>query len=99
MSISESQVPEIQEYNPEAQEHDFDYAGDNYEIKNSNILVPLYNEREVTVVDWGQDVFGNPLQKIQNYLISLFPIARWILHYNRKWLYGDLIAGITVGVV
>lgn len=99
MSVHESQVPEIQEFQPEAQEHDFDYANDEYEIKNSNVLVPLYNEREVTVVDWGQEVFGSPLQKATNYFISLFPIAQWILHYNRKWLYGDLIAGITVGVV
>ena len=36
---------------------------------------------------------------IADYLISLFPILKWILHYNIRWLYGDLVAGITVGVV
>lgn len=99
MSAPESQVPELQEFTPEIQEqHTFDYGREDYDVK-SNILVPLYNEEQVTVVDWSQEVFSNPLQKIRDYFISLFPIAKWILHYNRKWLYGDLIAGITVGVV
>jgi len=26
-------------------------------------------------------------------------LLQWILHYNLKWLTGDLIAGITVGMV
>lgn len=39
------------------------------------------------------------LKRIKNYLISLFPIAQWIYRYNLTWLYGDLIAGITVGAV
>ncbi|OBA24271.1 sulfate permease [Metschnikowia bicuspidata var. bicuspidata NRRL YB-4993] len=64
-----------------------------------NVLVPEYFEEEPNVVDYGKDLFGNPLSKFADYLISLFPIAKWILHYNTKWLYGDLIAGITVGVV
>lgn len=25
--------------------------------------------------------------------------VQWILHYNLRWLLGDLIAGITVGLV
>lgn len=64
-------------------------------------LVPVgeYDQPEVTVVDWTRDTFAHPLQKIKDYLISLFPIAQWILHYNLRWLTGDLIAGITVGVV
>ncbi|QEL60836.1 hypothetical protein CJJ09_002956 [Candidozyma auris] len=42
---------------------------------------------------------AHPGEKVKHYLKSLFPIASWILHYNGKWLYGDLVAGITVGVV
>lgn len=38
-------------------------------------------------------------QYIQDYFISLFPIATWIHRYNLQWLIRDLIAGITVGVV
>ena len=37
--------------------------------------------------------------KSKNYLISLFPILQWISNYNLVWLYGDLVAGITVGAV
>lgn len=43
--------------------------------------------------------FAHPLTLIKNYLFSLFPILHWILHYNGRWLYGDLVAGITVGIV
>ncbi|KAI8979259.1 sulfate transporter family-domain-containing protein [Mycotypha africana] len=35
----------------------------------------------------------------KNYLFSLFPIASWIHRYNLMWLFHDLIAGITVGIV
>ncbi|GAA5975756.1 hypothetical protein JCM10908_005271 [Rhodotorula pacifica] len=33
------------------------------------------------------------------YVHRLFPFTNWILHYNFRWLVGDLIAGITVGMV
>ncbi|CAG8700563.1 2164_t:CDS:2 [Cetraspora pellucida] len=33
------------------------------------------------------------------YVKSLFPIFSWIGRYNTTWLLGDLIAGITVGLV
>ncbi|KAJ2005106.1 hypothetical protein GGI04_002375 [Coemansia thaxteri] len=33
------------------------------------------------------------------YIKSLFPILTWIYRYNWTWLVGDLVAGITVGVV
>jgi sodium-independent sulfate anion transporter 11 len=33
------------------------------------------------------------------YTKSLFPIRNWIGKYNLTWLYGDLIAGLTVGAV
>ncbi|KAJ1977373.1 hypothetical protein H4R34_003604 [Dimargaris verticillata] len=33
------------------------------------------------------------------YLRQLVPISYWIRNYNRTWLYGDVIAGITVGVM
>ncbi|CAI5759488.1 unnamed protein product [Candida verbasci] len=65
----------------------------------SNVFVPEYNEKEPTVLEWFQYVFADPLGKALHYLRSLFPILNWIFHYNLKWLYGDLVAGITVGVV
>lgn len=98
----ESNVPEIYpEFSNEA--HSIKRPSQEYHPENvaghSNYYVPAYDEEEVTVKEWVEHVFAHPLQFIKHYLISLFPIAQWILHYNYKWLYGDLVAGITVGVV
>jgi hypothetical protein len=41
----------------------------------------------------------SPLNQITAYVSSLFPFLRWITRYNTSWLIGDLIAGITVGMV
>ncbi|KAK4057854.1 Sulfate permease 2 [Microbotryomycetes sp. JL221] len=34
-----------------------------------------------------------------NYVDRLFPFTKWILNYNLTWLTGDVIAGLTVGLV
>ncbi|GAA5840778.1 hypothetical protein JCM9279_001217 [Rhodotorula babjevae] len=44
-------------------------------------------------------VAGNPRQGALAYVSRLFPFVRWLPLYNVKWLIGDLIAGITVGMV
>ncbi|CAK9440962.1 uncharacterized protein LODBEIA_P48310 [Lodderomyces beijingensis] len=98
----QSTVPEIYPHadNHHKQSHEFHEARDSgSRAQPGGYYVPAYDEEEVTVKEWFQHVFAHPLTFIKNYLISLFPIARWILHYNYKWLYGDLVAGITVGVV
>ncbi|KAJ7694136.1 sulfate permease [Mycena rosella] len=41
----------------------------------------------------------NPRRPIVNYFWSLFPIFSWISRYNLGWLSGDVIAGLTVGMV
>ncbi|BGP30935.1 Sulfate permease 2 [Rhodotorula toruloides] len=41
----------------------------------------------------------SPASAARAYLHRLFPFTNWILHYNLRWLLGDLIAGITVGLV
>ncbi|KAL9549035.1 hypothetical protein MBANPS3_005399 [Mucor bainieri] len=46
-----------------------------------------------------QEFFHNLPHYIQEYIVSLFPIATWIHRYNLQWLIRDLIAGATVGVV
>ncbi|KAF8630072.1 hypothetical protein AX15_003129 [Amanita polypyramis BW_CC] len=61
-----------------------------------------YPEETVPVVstaDWVKQHTGSPLQGIRNYLLSLFPILSWITRYNFTWLTGDVIAGLTVGIV
>ncbi|GAA5855608.1 hypothetical protein JCM8547_001614 [Rhodosporidiobolus lusitaniae] len=35
----------------------------------------------------------------KRYVRSLFPFWNWILNYNLQWAAGDLIAGLTVGMV
>ncbi|EER35516.1 sulfate permease 1 [Candida tropicalis MYA-3404] len=74
----------------------FSNAGSN---SYNNIYVPAYEEREVTVLEWLKVLFANPLRQATEYLLSLFPILKWIMHYNLRWAYSDLVAGVTVGVV
>ncbi|KAF4767845.1 hypothetical protein HAV15_002653 [Penicillium sp. str.  len=57
-----------------------------------------YNEPEPTSVDWIREITPSGAQ-FGRYLISLFPFLTWIGNYNLQWLYGDLVAGITVGAV
>lgn len=97
-------VPEPQEYDPSRTErvtsHEFLREHQRNNGGNHNgVGVHEYQEKEPTVVEYGQRYLSDPLGLIKRYLVSLFPIAQWILHYNGTWLYGDLVAGITVGVV
>ncbi|CCE87161.1 Piso0_005702 [Millerozyma farinosa CBS 7064] len=96
-SYAVSEYDSTRENDPEAMQHHQFY--DNESPRTSGIVVPEYRERTVGVMDWIRDVFDDPLGKVKRYIIGLFPILQWIFHYNVKWAYGDLIAGITVGVV
>ncbi|KAH7930843.1 sulfate permease [Leucogyrophana mollusca] len=53
----------------------------------------------VSVNDYVKSKARNPKREVINYLTSLFPIIGWITRYNLGWLTGDLIAGLTVGMV
>ncbi|KAH8777724.1 sulfate transporter family-domain-containing protein [Diaporthe sp. PMI_573] len=33
------------------------------------------------------------------YLVNKFPIVQWIVSYSPKWLFGDVLSGLTVGIV
>ncbi|OQD73100.1 hypothetical protein PENDEC_c017G05734 [Penicillium decumbens] len=57
-----------------------------------------YNEPEPTSLEWICEVLPSGRQ-ILNYFISLFPFLNWIGRYNLQWLFGDMVAGITVGAV
>lgn len=98
--MSESEVPQLQKHDSVLL-HQYEEQTDiiNHLPVRHNIAVPEYDEREVTVVDWGKLIISDPLHMAKNYLVSLFPIAQWILHYNPRWAYSDLVAGVTVGVV
>ncbi|KAH8117425.1 high affinity sulfate permease [Phellopilus nigrolimitatus] len=62
-----------------------------------------YPDRDVptvTTIQWVKRVSSrSPKEQVLDYLKSLFPIFGWIGRYNLGWLTGDLIAGITVGIV
>lgn len=99
-----SLVPEPQEYDPHRtervtsheflREHQNNLGGD-----HNGVVVNEFNQTEPTVIDFGKHHLSNPGSRAKAYFASLFPIAKWILHYNLSWLYGDFVAGITVGVV
>ncbi|KIV83751.1 hypothetical protein PV11_05746 [Exophiala sideris] len=57
-----------------------------------------YVEEEPRTIDWLRDLIP-PSSFWLHYLRSLFPFLSWITRYNLQWLYGDLVAGITVGAV
>ncbi|KIJ98420.1 hypothetical protein K443DRAFT_9159 [Laccaria amethystina LaAM-08-1] len=52
-----------------------------------------------SVTEWLRPLFSNPTKRVKAYFLSLFPILSWITRYNLGWLTGDLIAGLTVGIV
>ncbi|KAK5630311.1 hypothetical protein RRF57_006026 [Xylaria bambusicola] len=57
-----------------------------------------YYESEPTVKEYLLE-HRPTLTGVIRYVRSLFPFLDWIFHYNITWLFGDLIAGITVGFV
>ncbi len=57
-----------------------------------------YIEEEPTVGEWFKSVTPG-IGGVKQYLIDLFPFAKWITRYNFQWFFGDLVAGVTVGAV
>ncbi|CAL5872946.1 uncharacterized protein PFLUO_LOCUS7215 [Penicillium psychrofluorescens] len=57
-----------------------------------------YNEPEPTTTEWFQEHTPS-FKDIGRYFLNLFPFLTWIRRYNLQWLFGDLVAGITVGAV
>jgi sodium-independent sulfate anion transporter 11 len=58
-----------------------------------------YREPSPTVQSWIKSKIRNPKQGIKKYFLSYFPFLTWIYRYNLTWLWGDLIAGVTVGAI
>ncbi|SCU87226.1 LAFA_0E05468g1_1 [Lachancea sp. 'fantastica'] len=63
--------------------------------------IPAYEEPTVDLKDWFDDKLKPYLNlgSVTSYVRSLFPFLSWIHHYNLRWLYQDVVAGITVGCV
>ncbi|KAL7283193.1 hypothetical protein ACG7TL_002620 [Trametes sanguinea] len=70
--------------------------------KTCKRIVGSSDEEDVPVIstrDWAEKLTHDPLQRTISYVTSLFPIFGWISRYNLGWASGDLIAGLTVGIV
>lgn len=65
-----------------------------------DILSPadIYLEEEPTVLEWFK-YWAPTTEGAVHYITSLFPFTSWIWRYCIRWLVGDLIAGLTVGLV
>ncbi|ORY66529.1 sulfate permease [Pseudomassariella vexata] len=57
-----------------------------------------YFEAEPTVQEWIRECIPSK-RDVLPYLSSLFPFTNWICRYNVRWLVGDVIAGVTLGLV
>jgi sodium-independent sulfate anion transporter 11 len=57
-----------------------------------------YLEEDPSVAEWFRGLVPSS-HGVAEYVKELFPSAQWIRRYNLHWLLGDVIAGITVGLV
>ena len=57
-----------------------------------------YLEDDPSVSEWFRGLVPSS-HDVADYMKELFPSAQWIRRYNLHWLLGDVIAGITVGLV
>ncbi|KAL9041159.1 MAG: hypothetical protein Q9180_001463 [Flavoplaca navasiana] len=57
-----------------------------------------YVEQEPSTWEWIRSVTPTG-RGLLHWAYHLFPFVHWIGRYNLQWLYGDLVAGITVGCV
>ncbi|WVR07225.1 hypothetical protein IAU60_004266 [Kwoniella sp. DSM 27419] len=53
----------------------------------------------ISVVSWAKSQTPSVSTGVKAYVLSLFPFIQWVPRYNLTWLLGDLVAGITVGMV
>ncbi|KAH9171499.1 sulfate permease [Lactarius sanguifluus] len=70
--------------------------------KNLGKRIVDYPEDQPSIIsskDWVHNLARDPKDFAVQYLRRLFPILGWITRYNVGWLTGDIIAGLTVGMV
>ncbi|KAI1495833.1 sulfate permease [Biscogniauxia marginata] len=68
--------------------------------RTTDAIHPLepFTEETPTVKEWAVEHLPCRLD-IVPYLTSFFPFTKWIGRYNLRWFTGDVIAGITLGLV
>ncbi|KAF2829026.1 sulfate permease-like protein [Ophiobolus disseminans] len=57
-----------------------------------------YCEDDPSVAEWFQGLVPSSAG-VAEYVHDLFPAAQWLRRYNLHWLAGDVVAGLTVGLV
>jgi sodium-independent sulfate anion transporter 11 len=65
--------------------------------RSSSTTVPFV-EDPPTVSQWLRDQVPSR-GEASGYFASLFPFLSWAGHYNPQWAAGDLVAGVTIGIV
>lgn len=75
-----------------------------FKAKSLSIAKRIVGEPEdapetVSTLDYVRGNTGSFRETVVGYFLSLFPFIQWLPRYNLTWLAGDLIAGITVGIV
>ncbi|PHH91769.1 hypothetical protein CDD83_10337 [Cordyceps sp. RAO-2017] len=70
------------------------------DTRAQDVLGPAqaYFEEEPTIWEWFAELKPTGAGAV-DYIKELFPAASWMRRYNLRWLLGDLVAGITVGLV
>jgi len=73
---------------------------DHLGTKAYQILEPadIYLEQEPSVNEFLRELAPTRAAAV-NYIQSLFPSSSWIRRYSGRWLLGDFIAGLTIGLV
>ncbi|CCD23237.1 sulfate permease NDAI_0B02020 [Naumovozyma dairenensis CBS 421] len=66
-----------------------------------SVIIPSFEEHAISFKDYYRHSLKEnfSLKSVKEYALSIFPIIRWLPHYNLAWFSSDLIAGITVGCV
>lgn len=78
----------------------FSRQPDDLDRRAYEILEPadIYLEQEPSVNEWIREL-APTREGALNYIQSLFPSSSWIRRYCGRWLLGDFIAGLTIGLV
>lgn len=69
-----------------------------FEVPLSHHVPHAYREQEPTVAEWFRSLAPSRHGTV-DYVHDLFPSAQWVARYNLRWLLGDSIAGLTIGLV
>ncbi|KAJ2449921.1 hypothetical protein EV183_004614 [Coemansia sp. RSA 2336] len=70
------------------------------EMQRRSYNAPVeYVEPTASTKEWLKETLIPSRRGIVAYIKSLFPVLTWIYRYNWVWFMGDLVAGVTVGIV